>query len=162
MKHDDYKNLLDVPYVSGDHDCYGLGRRFYAQCYDLELRDYARPDDFAFNGKNLIYDNLEKEGFKIVDVSLDRLQPGDGILMNINDAPLVNHLGYYVGNNLFIHHLFQLPSCEHNFSRFWRKKVSSIVRHPQVEEQNRTSPPDNVLHLLDLLPPHVRRNFTPT
>lgn len=162
MKHEVYSELLDKPYIAGDWDCYGLAKRFYAKVYGLELREYARPEDFAWNENNLIERNFFQEGFRITDVALDRLQEGDGILMRLKNAPLTNHIGVYVGNGLFIHHLHDQLSCEHNFGPLWKRKASGIVRHPEIEEFNRTRTPDEKRHILDLLPQHVRRNYQAT
>jgi cell wall-associated NlpC family hydrolase len=155
-----YKHLLDLPYIEGEQDCYGLARRYFQDVYDLEMRNYARPLDFAWEGIDLIQDNFQTEGFCPVDVALNNLQVGDGVLMRLAGCPKINHVGVYVGNNLILHHVYGKLSCTDNFSMNWKRRVAGIVRHPDVEEINRNRAPEK-LNFLDLLPPHVLHKTTP-
>lgn len=154
MSYEAYKHLLDLPYTEGDQDCYGLVRKYYRDLYDLELRNYARPIDFAFSGRDLIQENFTEEGFDIVDISIDRAEVGDGLLFRLNGSHLINHVGVFAGNNYILHHLYDRKSCEEPISRFWKKKLVSIVRHPAVSEKNRETPVQT-LNLLNVIPDHV-------
>lgn len=147
--------FLGIPYLDGKDDCYGLCRKYYHLKYGLKLTNYARPLGFNFKGLNLISENLLREGFEYVDVSHDRLELGDGIVMAIAGALLANHVGVYVGNNFLLHHLYQKKSCKENFGPKWRARVLNIVRHPTVTEINRERKIPE-LNILELLPPHVR------
>lgn len=131
-----YEQLLNRPYVEGKDDCYGLVRDYYRMNYGFELPNYARPGDFAHAGLDLITGNLLEEGFRIVEVPLSNLDVGDGLLMQINGSPLVNHVAVYVGNNMILHHLYQGVSKEEDYSLRWKSRTVTVVRHPDVSEEN--------------------------
>lgn len=152
----DYKHLLNLPYVEGFQDCYETARRYYCSRYDLILRPYARPTDWHTNGMNVIVDNFLAEGFEIADVGKNQLQIGDGLLFRIR-SEVVNHIGVYVGNNFFLHHLYKRSSEESALQSMWFRKLVYIVRHPEVTELNRKTPPVKV-NFMDTLPEHVRQN----
>ena len=131
-----YEQLLGLPYIEGKQDCYGLVRNYYRMNYGLELGNYARPGDFAHANLDLISDNFFNEGFKIVEVPLSNLDIGDGLLMQINGSPLVNHVAVYVGNNMILHHLYQGMSKEDDYSLRWKSRTVTVVRHPEISEAN--------------------------
>lgn len=143
-----YSDLLGKVYVEGDYDCYGLLRRYYKRMYDLELRNYARPNGFGYNGLNLITDNFDLEGF---EVTSDALQIGDGIIMGIARSPMANHVAVYVGRGMILHHLYNTKSCEESFDASWKRRVLNIVRHPKVTEQNKLTP----FEIVRVTPPYV-------
>lgn len=151
-----YENLIGVPYVDGSQDCYGLLRKYYAQVYGLQLRNYARPIDFAFH-LDLIVDNFRREGFEICETSLDQLQLGDGLLFCLNRAKYVNHVAAFVGNGWMLHHLYNKESNKDALTPAWRQRVVSVVRHNDVVDQNK------LLHskvgLMDFLPEHLRARY---
>lgn len=131
-----YKDLLGLPYIEGTQDCYGLLRQYYAINYGLSLRNYARPLDFA-DSFDLISQNFSSEGFIVLDVSLDRLQIGDGLLFRLNNKRFVNHVGAFVGNGYVLHHLYQRLSSIDALTQVWKNRVVSVVRHPEVVELNK-------------------------
>lgn len=151
-----YENLLGQPYVEGDHDCYGLLRRYYAQVYELRLRNYARPIDFA-NRIDLIVENFTQEGFVICETSLDQLEQGDGLLFCLNRHKYVNHVGAFVGNGWMLHHLYERTSCTDALTPSWRQRVVSVLRNPEVTERNKLL--QSSASLLDLLPPHLKAKY---
>lgn len=146
-----YKDLLGLPYLEGNQDCYGLLRRYYALNYGLSLRNYARPLDFA-DSIDLITQNFSNEGFIILDVSLDRLQIGDGLLFRLNNKRFVNHVGAFVGNGYVLHHLYQRLSSIDALTQVWKNRVVSVVRHPEVTELNRSV--NSTFNFHDLLKSH--------
>ena len=154
-----YENLIGLPYVDGDQDCYGLLRQYYAQVYGLRLRNYARPIEFA-DYLNLIADNFTREGFQICETSLDQLEVGDGLLFCLNRHKYVNHVGAFVGNGWMLHHLYNQPSQKDALTTSWRRRVVSVVRHPDISEQNKLLPTQ--VNFLDLLPPHVKARYATT
>lgn len=131
------QDLLDtlegVPYKEGRDDCYGLVRKFYSLAYDIHLRNYARPGDFAYAGVNLISWYFKEEGFKIVDVAHDRLQIGDVLLMRIgNRCPHINHLAVAVEASRILHHVVDAPSVAERMNTTWSRRIMGVVRHPDV------------------------------
>lgn len=139
------------PYVEGDQDCYGLFRAYFKKVYDLHLSNYARPFGFAYQGLNLLGENVNKEGFEFIDTHLSRLEVGDGLLMSLASAPYANHIGVYVGNNMILHHLFSGRSIAEDFNIKWRARVLNVIRHPLVTEKNKYRPVEKVI----IKPPHV-------
>ena len=147
------QDYLGRRYLDGRHDCYGLVRDFYRREYGLTLRNYARPVGFDHSGLLLLTDNFRREGFEIVNTPIALLEPGDGLLMMLASRQ-VNHVGVYIGEKKFLHHLYQRPSSVETLDPRWQQRLSLIVRHPDVTEQNRRNQPKQVF--LDLLPPHLR------
>lgn len=147
------QDYLGRRYLDGRHDCYGLVRDFYRREYGLTLRNYARPVGFDHSGLLLLTDNFRREGFEIVNTPIALLEPGDGLLMMLASRQ-VNHVGVHIGERKFLHHLYQRPSSAEVLDPRWQQRLSLIVRHPDVTEQNRRNQPKQVF--LDLLPPHLR------
>ncbi|WCD44162.1 hypothetical protein Lumi_023 [Xylophilus phage Lumi] len=152
--YEEYKDLLGRKYVAGENDCYGLVKDYYKKIFDLELTDYARPEGFADFGIDLIVDNLLDEGFQMVDVPTPNLMRGDGLLFRVNGSTLTNHVGVYVGNGYFIHHLWNGLSNEEAMTTKWRGRVSSVVRHPDVYTKARV--PTERLSIMDFIPEHIK------
>ena len=154
----DCKDLENIQYVEGKDDCYGSIRGFFRKHYELVLSNYARPFGFALNDLNLISDNMYREGFEPVNVPLKRLELGDVIVLAITGSSLANHLGVYVGNNYFLHHLYKRKSAVEDYGRLWQKQTLNIIRHPKVTEVNNSRPVE-IVKLIDLMPPHVRHKI---
>lgn len=153
-----YQQFLGIPYTDGDHDCYGLLRRYYAENYGLRLRNYARPLDFASH-VDLISSNFVREGFEIIDTPLSQLSIGDGVLMCLNNRKFVNHVGAFVGNGYLLHHLYKRLSSVDALTPVWLNRIVSVVRHPEVTEQNVVVQPE--INFMDLLPAHLKAKYEP-
>lgn len=155
---DTVRKLLGIPYLDGKDDCYGLVRRYYHTEYGLILRNYARPIGFDKAGLSLLSDHFSKEGFVVVNIPLNQLQPGDAVLMAIA-SHTANHVGVYVGEGQFLHHLYRRPSELSPLDDRWKARVLYVVRHPDVEEVNNRR--EKVTSLSALLPPHLRTRVFP-
>lgn len=153
-----YEHLLNIRYREGIDDCYGLSRRYYRDVYGVELRNAARPLDIFFSGIDLVGNHFKEEGFDVVNHNFRDLQVGDGLCFCINNAPVINHVGVFVGNNQFLHLLYQQTSRIDNLSDAWKRRIVNVLRHPFVTEQNSKNPSISVI---DLLPPHVRHRILP-
>lgn len=151
--------LKNLQYTDGDQDCYGLFRKYYRTQYGMSLSNYARPLNFWAYELDLISENVAREGFVPVDVPLDKLELGDGIVMALSNSPVANHLGVYVGNGEFLHHLYNQPSRVENYGPNWKRRTLTIIRHPEVTLKNSQKPIQSI-NILDLLPPHVRHKLT--
>lgn len=159
--YDRYKHLLGIKYEDGTDDCYGLARRYYHDCYALELPNYARSADFFADGIDLVTPFLLDEGFSVVDVPLARLEVGDGLLMCVPSRHWpegkINHVGVYVGNKTILHHLWRRPSCDDPFDIKWQSRVLSVIRHPSIAEKNAVS--TKKINVLDVLPDYVKQRY---
>lgn len=96
--------LIGRQWVWGVTDCWTLARDWYAETWDLKLRDWPRdvaPDEFS---RNPTFDDCWAEaGFRLLRTE-DELLPGDFVLMAINSNKL-NHCGVYLGDQMLLHHL---------------------------------------------------------
>ncbi len=151
-------NFINMPYTDGDQDCYGLVRRYYLSEYGILLRNYARPIGFDHEGLDLIFDNFQKEGFESLKTfSQNSLEKGDGILLQIAGGKAVNHVGVYLGNGYFLHHLYGKLSEVSYFDPRWFARTAFVVRHPDVREANCKA--IQQVNLLDHLPPHLKERM---
>lgn len=117
-------------YVTNKQDCYSIMKDYFAMT-GVEMEDYNRDSDWWDEGKNLYLDNIEREGFKRVEMS--DIQPGDVMLFSYA-ANVPNHCGIYLGENEFIHHMTSRKSKIDLVDRFWLKFCNSVWR-------NSTTPP---------------------
>jgi cell wall-associated NlpC family hydrolase len=153
-----HNELLNLAYSDGNRDCYGLVRRYYLKEYGIQLRNYARPIGFDHQGLDLLADNFEKEGFeKLPSFSQKNLEKGDGILLKIAGGKAINHVGVYIGNGYFLHHLYGRPSEISPFDPRWFARTVFVVRHPDVQEANHKAVKE--VNLLDMLPPHLKERM---
>lgn len=157
---DMYSDLIGLPYDDGDADCYGLCRRYYLKNYQIELPNYARSADFFGAGLDLIEPFLQDSDFKVVDVSPSRLQIGDGLLLHVPNRSTpdgkVNHVGVFVGNGSFLHHLWQKPSCEDYITPQWSRRIMAVVRHPDIAQMTAALFRREPVDFISLLPDHVK------
>lgn len=151
-----YDNLIGLQFKFGKQDCYTLVRQFYAQNFGLELRNYARPNDFWVYNMNLYMDNFHKEGFKAMDLRPEELRPGDALLMAVR-SPTANHAAVVVEGGRILHHMIDRLSTVEDYKGPWRNRTLATLRHPGAVY---VDPPSEAVSLLELLPDHVRARFT--
>lgn len=149
-----------LQYIEGRQDCYQLVRSWYKKHFGLEMANYARPNGLVVQGETVIYKNMEALGFHIdQSATLNRLQIGDALIMQVNTrGPDPNHVGVYVGNGYFLHHMFGRKSEADTLTDKWKGRVMDIARHPDVVEINRTTPLETV-SIIDLMPPQMRMRY---
>lgn len=126
-----YDNLLGHTYEIGVRDCYSLIKDFYKQNYDIELRNYARPDNWWKADLNLYYTNFSKEGFEVTDDPITDLQIGDLILMAF-DCGFPNHCAVYVGGGKIIHHPYNQLSREEFLRGAYRNNMTAVIRRKNL------------------------------
>lgn len=123
-------DLLGRPFVYGVHDCYTLVVDYYRVELGIRLRHYVRDDRFGWwkDGKNLYMERFAESGFMPVD------QPakGDVILMQIDGSPVPNHIGVYLGGNLFMHHLVRQLSRRDVLDGYWQKHAVMFLRYREA------------------------------
>ena len=163
MKYEDYSFLLGLPYDEGNQDCYGLCRNFYQKLYGLDLPNYARGSDFGAAGVDLVPAFLSDAGFEVVQTSTDYLEIGDGLLLSVPARGLpmgvVNHVGVFVGNHAFLHHMKDQLSCEDHYDHSWKRRTVGVLRHPSAFAINGDRARTRAIDLLTLLPDHVRQKY---
>ncbi|AJD82917.1 NlpC/P60 family protein [Achromobacter phage JWF] len=148
------------PYVEGRYDCYELVRSWFNKHYDLGMENYARPDGLVVGGQTVLYKNMEALGFHIdQSATLNRLQLGDVLIMQVNTrGPDPNHVGVYVGNGYFLHHMYGRKSEADTITEKWKGRIMDIARHPDVVEVNRLTPLETV-SITELMPPNMRMRY---
>lgn len=115
------------PYVVGIYDCYTLLRDYYAREFNVELAVYMHSESWWTEGKNLLVDNFEAEGFvKLVNQSPEL---GDCFLLQAgSDTP--NHVMIYVGDDKILHHCYgRLSRYDVYGGGYWQKHTSHHLRH---------------------------------
>ena len=74
-----------------------------------------------------------EDGWEQLGLNTRQLKIGDGLVFSlISGRP--NHVGMYVGNGMFIHHVWHQFSCEEALMEKWKSRLLMIVRHPEVEK----------------------------
>lgn len=127
-----YAKLVNRPYVEGVNDCYGLLRDFYKLCYNITLPDFARPEHLWVTPNNNLWANMaEHADIGLLHVPPARLREGDIIAFAVRSSHM-NHLGVYVGNNLFLHHVYNKPSEVSILSVGWQGLILGKGRHKDV------------------------------
>ncbi len=160
MIRDSYKHLLGLPYKSGSQDCYGLALRYYSEVYNLKLSDFARPDGWWNDpSMDLINECLQSDGWKNVGMNTKALKLGDGLVFSLINGR-ANHCGIYVGNGMFIHHVYGRFSAEEALMDKWTSRLLMIVRHPDISKSNHQNQPKT--DALSILPEHIRAKIIST
>jgi cell wall-associated NlpC family hydrolase len=149
-----YEHLVGREFVWGSDDCYGLLRDFYRDNFEIELPNYARPDDFWSRGLNLYVDHYYENGFRPIDVHPTDWQVGDVFLMAIqSNTP--NHVAILVENGNILHHLYGCRSIVELYRGKWRDLTIGVFRHKDVKIEASEATAD----VFDLLPPAIRRKI---
>jgi len=125
-------NGWELPYVGrefshGVIDCYSLVRDFYKREFGLVLNDYARRDQWWYQGENMYLDNFSKEGFKAIDIS--EIGYGDLFLMQL-ESPVPNHAAIYLGEgNQILHHVQGRLSSRDVYGGYYQKVTAKVLKH---------------------------------
>lgn len=146
------EHLVGLPYVAGGTDCYGLIRSFYKDNFDIDLPNYARPDEFWSVDMNLYMERFHKHGFRVLDAHPSEFRPGDGIVMAIR-SQVGNHAGVLLEDGQMLHHMYGRLSTIESYSGLWRNTTIAVLRHKDVPEimQKETG------SYLDFVSPQKRR-----
>jgi cell wall-associated NlpC family hydrolase len=158
---DAYKHMLGIPYSSGKDDCYGLARRYYKEVYDVDIVDAARPDGWwNEEDMDLINQFITHDGWQNLGTNTRNLKLGDGLVFSLINGK-ANHVGCYVGNGMFIHHIYGRFSTEDALTDKWTSRLLMIIRHPKIHKAAESQKPKT--DLMNLLPEHIRaRLIRPT
>jgi cell wall-associated NlpC family hydrolase len=119
--------LIGREFVHGIQDCFTLIADWYERERGIILPNFHRDDNWWLNGENLYLDNYEKAGFRAVDVGSNP-EPGDVFLMQVRSR-VPNHAGIYIGNGMFIHHLYRQLSRRDVYGGPWAEKTRLVVRY---------------------------------
>lgn len=124
--------LVGRQFHHGVLDCYALIRDYYQEERGITLKDYERTDAWWERGENLYVKNFQDCGFEQVDIN--DIQIGDVIIMQVR-APEPNHAGVYIGDGLFLHHLYGRLSSRDVYGGYWREVTRCVVRYKGIENE---------------------------
>lgn len=154
MSYQTYKHLLGIPYKAGVQDCYGLAIRYYHDVFGVQIVNAARPEGWWDEpSMDLINQFISHDGWENIGVNTRNLKIGDGLVFSLINGK-ANHVGCYVGNGMFIHHVFGRFSCEDPLVDKWRNRLLMIIRHPEVSILGAGMNPTT--DIMAILPEHVR------
>lgn len=107
--------LLGRIYVSGVTDCFTLVRDYYIKEYDHFMDLMPRSSNWVDEDPTFLIENINSQGFKKVIKGAE--QVGD-VLVFAYGTRHHSHLGVYIGEGKFIHHLQKIPSCIDNLASY--------------------------------------------
>lgn len=157
-----YQHLLGIEFSHGDRDCYDILRRLYKDNLNMDLTNYARPDDWwLMEGVDLYRDNFMNEGFSIVEnFNLKEVRLYDVFLIALPDmrdrsVARTNHCAIYVGDGKIIHHRLGKLSQVCNYGGAMKNFTTMVVRHQDVPDYSADTT-EAALDLMDYVLPHKR------
>jgi proteasome lid subunit RPN8/RPN11 len=115
-------------FVMGMVDCYTLAQDFYKREFGIELREYARRDEWWKHGENLYAENFAAEGFVQVTGEPRR---GDAILMQLR-SKVPNHVGIYIGDGKVLHHIYTRLSSIDLYDGYFQEMTYAVLRHESL------------------------------
>lgn len=125
-----------VPYEKrafrhGVHDCYSLFRDYYRREFGVVLPFFPRNPNWWHTDEDVLDRNYASMGF--VEIPLNNLKRGDGVLFKILTSKKINHCGVYIGNGEVLHHLYGTDN-RIRYSRTdnlyaWRDSIAKCVRY---------------------------------
>lgn len=155
-----YSHLVGREFVHGRIDCLDILRRMFGDNWNIEITNYARPDDWWIDGKDLYTDNYRQEGFERIEMRPQGdYNPFDVFLIAIPDsrnpdAHVANHCAVYLGEGHYIHHRLGKLSEVKPYRHSMKDYTCSVIRHKDIPilTNNKGSSGDILDHIL----PHKR------
>lgn len=151
IPYEKYKHVLEYPeYKLGVFDCYTVIRDVLKEAYGVVIPNYARPEHFYLPELDL-FSKIATEDFFIERPTLDvkQFQAGDVLSFKVKSST-VNHVGIYLGNNLFIHQMYDSLPREDNLSIAWMRRLAAVHYHQDVDQEK------VLVDLIDLMPDHLK------
>ncbi len=144
-----YQELMERNYKMGETDCFGLIRDLYDKKYGILLPNFARPKNF-FDPRINVYARIVAEPyFKERGLCPTTFKEGDILAFRIG-TDLVNHVGVYLGNKLFLHQMFNAQPREENLDDRWLRRLYMAHYHVDVPVVKKK------LNILDVMPNYLK------
>ena len=120
------KPLYGRPYEFGVNDCFEA-MRDYLEAQNIIIPPRAAfEDDWYEKGLDYFTDEIiESYGYTRVEGNMKK---NDVIIFTI-EAPVGNHCGVYLGDDLFFHHAEHRLSCRENLYPFWKKYITGVYTY---------------------------------
>lgn len=141
-----YQTLLGREFIYGEQDCYSLVRDFFLLNFQLDLPNYARPDEFWKHDMDMYLERYRKHGFELIDCHPSQYEPADVFLMAIN-SKVANHAAILVEGGQIIHHLWNRLSTKERYGGIWRNTTVAVLRHKDVVVEKTFTTTDISQHL---------------
>lgn len=124
--------ILGRQFIHNVYDCLTCTCDYIKLEFNISIPTFPRPMEWDDFNKNFITDSIKEAGFKLLpkETKLDDLVKGDVILFQIR-GNYVNHVGVYVGNGKFYHHLIGQLSREDVVMK-WNKNIVMYLRHEEL------------------------------
>jgi len=121
--------VLAREFVHNVYDCLTLACDYMKLEFNIDVPTFPRPMDWDEMNKFMITDGIEEGGFNRLskETELKDLQKGDFILFQIQ-GNFLNHVGVYIGEGKFYHHLMGRLSKEDTLMK-WQKNIVMYLRH---------------------------------
>lgn len=114
------------PYSWLTFDCFTLLQDFYRREFKLRVEDMPRREFFEDRREDLITPYFESRGFReLIDVEPRR---GDVFVFQLR-SHVPNHLGIYMGDGMFLHHVRGRLSVIEPYGGMWAKAIYAHLRH---------------------------------
>lgn len=117
--------LLGRTYIPGVYDCLTIVTDYYKLKHDLVMDNMPRDTNWLETEPMLLKENLDNQGFTKVRKGAEI--EGD-VLIFAYGTREASHLGIYIGDGKFIHHLKHIPSCEDKLSKYPRQHLYTYRR----------------------------------
>lgn len=122
--------LVGRQFSHGVLDCYQLIVDWYARERGIELKQFARADNWWNDGKSDLYtEGFPQAGFVKLPSEVP-LEEGDVILMQVrsrNGVP--NHAAIYLGDGLILHHLHGRLSSRDIWGGYFKECATATLRY---------------------------------
>lgn len=121
--------LIGRPYVFGVFDCWSLVVAYYKQKLSITLNNhYPRYEEFWKKGKPFFSDHYADEGLLPIN-DVKNLEVGDVLMFQTDNTGEINHVGVYIGDDKFLHHLQGRISKTDIYGGYWQKHTILHLRH---------------------------------
>lgn len=116
------------PYVYGTFDCWSLVVDYLKRELGISISNsYPRLENFWLKDETNFFDtHFANEGLIEVD---GELQKGDVLMFQTDVSGHANHVGVFIGNNQFLHHVQGRLSTIDTYGGYWEKHTIRHLRH---------------------------------
>lgn len=116
---------LGRKFVLGKMDCWTLAQDFYRDEFQIILGDYERSSGWKKQNPNIMENSFLAEGF----VEVKDLKFGDLLLFSRSISKPAEHIGIYIGSNLFLHQSDKEDSNISLYNHFYQSTTKYKLRH---------------------------------
>lgn len=121
--------LLGREFVYGVYDCFSLVRDYYKQIRAIELPNYARASERAVWDEGE-WNWIDREYKSVGFTEVESPEVGDVLAMSLgSNTTGINHLGVYLGDNIFLHQLCNRKSNQEVWGSPWIEYTIKFLRY---------------------------------